>query len=546
MGEPVIAADPSAPAVASTDRTLGERLRPARAEDVTGRSRFATNVLSSWAGHVVLIASGFILPRFINDHLGQVTLGVWDFCWSMVQFFDLAQVGVGASINRDVARYRAEGDFISLRRTVSSAVAVQWVASILALVLTVIGVALLPLLSSRLGGHVDTARWVLSVLGCTVAVELAFNSYRGVVAGCHRWELQNGITAAAQLIIVPVMVLTLIRGGGLTALAVVTLVSTALRELVRARVAHRLCPQIAIGPRYASWGEVRRLLVFGSKVSALSLINLVVYQFNILMIVTGAGVGALAIYARPMALVRQIGTFGQKFSMVLTPTAGALDDGRSRAALRDLAVSSTRNAAYLLGPPLIFVGVMGDAVLRLWMGPRFDQSLAAALLAFGHLYPMALYPAVGILVGMDRHGPLVWISAVAGLVACAASSIAVGVFDWGVAGAAGALVVSSTLGAVAAAVFVTRVIETDVWTFHRRALGQPAVVGLLLIATLLGVRLVTPDHAAVRLIAAMLAGGIVLAPVYWTRVLPPRIRERIRRMLGARRSPASPGGEGRS
>jgi O-antigen/teichoic acid export membrane protein len=545
MREPVIAADASAPPVIATERTVAGRVKPARDEDVTGRSRFATNVLASWAGHVVLIASGFVLPRLINDHLGQVTLGVWDFCWSMVQFFDLAQVGVGASINRDVARYRASGDFISLRRTVSSAVAVQWVASILALVLTLIGVLLIPLFVRRLGENVGTAQWVLAILGSTVAVELAFNSYRGVVAGCHRWELQNGITATAQLIIVPVMALTLIRGGGLTALAVITLVSTAIRELVRARVAHMLCPQIAIGPRHASRSEAKRLLLFGSKVSALSLLNLLVYQFNILMIVTGAGVGALAIYARPMALVRQIGTFGQKFSMVLTPTAGSLDDGRGRAAVRDLTVSSTRNSAYLLGPPLILVGVMGDALLRLWMGPRFDQSTTAAVLAFGHLYPMALYPAVGILVGLDRHGPLVWVSLVAGIVACAASSVAVGVFDWGVPGAAGALVVSATLGALAAAVFVCREVETDFWAFHKQALGGPALVGLLLVATLLGVRAVTPDHAALRLIMAMLASAVVLGPVYWTRVIPQRFRERIRRTLGARRS-ARPRGEARS
>jgi hypothetical protein len=176
---------------------------------------------------------------------------------------------------------------------------------------------------------------------------------------------------------------------------------------------------------------------------------------------------------------------------------------------------------------------MGDALLRLWMGPRFDQSTEAAILAFGHLYPMAIYPAIGILVGLDRHGSLVWISSIAGVVACAASGVTVGVLQWGVPGAAGALVVSSTIGAVAAAVFVCRVVETGVWAFHKQALGGPAVVGLVLFATLLSVRAVTPDHAAVRLIVAMLASAVVLGPVYWARVVPQSVRERVRRIFGA-------------
>ena len=92
----------------------------------------ARNVLSSWGGHVVFVLAGFVMPRLIDVRIGQVSLGLWDFSWSMVSYFGLAQVGVGSSVNRYVAKYRAANDVESLNRTVSSVNVIQMFATLLA------------------------------------------------------------------------------------------------------------------------------------------------------------------------------------------------------------------------------------------------------------------------------------------------------------------------------------------------------------------------------------------------------------------------------
>src|SRR5690348_219890 len=85
-------------------------------DDLTGRDRMVSNVLASWAGHLVFIVAGFVMPRQIDRHIGQVGLGVWDFGWTAVNYFFLAQIGVGVSVNRYVARYRAAQDVAGLGR----------------------------------------------------------------------------------------------------------------------------------------------------------------------------------------------------------------------------------------------------------------------------------------------------------------------------------------------------------------------------------------------------------------------------------------------
>ena len=88
--------------------------------DVSGRSRLAMNVVASWLAQFVCIAGGFVLPRVVNDKIGQVALGVWDFAWSLTGLFALLQGGIVSSVNRFVAKHRALNDIEGISSAVSS------------------------------------------------------------------------------------------------------------------------------------------------------------------------------------------------------------------------------------------------------------------------------------------------------------------------------------------------------------------------------------------------------------------------------------------
>jgi len=72
-------------------------------EDLTGRHRLVSNVIFNWGGHFVFIIAGFIMPRMIDRRLGQEILGIWDFAWSLVSYFQIVGMGIGSSVNRFVA-----------------------------------------------------------------------------------------------------------------------------------------------------------------------------------------------------------------------------------------------------------------------------------------------------------------------------------------------------------------------------------------------------------------------------------------------------------
>ena len=55
-----------------------------------------------WLGQLVFVVSGFILPRMIDANLGKETLGIWDFAWSLITYFDFIYGGLLSSVNRYV------------------------------------------------------------------------------------------------------------------------------------------------------------------------------------------------------------------------------------------------------------------------------------------------------------------------------------------------------------------------------------------------------------------------------------------------------------
>jgi O-antigen/teichoic acid export membrane protein len=497
-------------------------------DDLSGQSRMAWNVAASWLGHSVFVIAGFFLPRIIDRNLGQVGLGIWDFGWSLVSYLGIAQVGVGSSVNRYVAKRRAEHDTAGLNRTVSSVMFIQAIIAVVVLVLTAIGTWLVPfLLDAQLESYVVDARRVVFLLGLGVTAQMAFNPFVGVITGCHRWDLHNAINAGMYAFTAVAMATVVSLKGGLGALAAVNLVGTVMAEVIRAVAAYRVCPELSLRWSSVSWAEARLLLTFGGKTVVATLAGILLYQTNSIQIVSVLGASALALYSRPMSLMRHTQTFVGKFAFVLTPTASSLHAEGRETALRDLLTESCRVCAYLSIPPLAFLAIMGDPILRLWMGPSYALGTLVAVLALGHLPSIVHQPVWNILVGMNMHGRFAVASLVAGVLSVILCAVALGPLHAGLSGAALALTIPLILlNFVYTAAYACRVLHLSYWRHLIDVWRKPLACGLPFILCLLGVRWIFDGRPGLCFLVGMGAGGLVLGAVYWKWAIPPSAKVR--------------------
>jgi O-antigen/teichoic acid export membrane protein len=488
-------------------------------QDLSGRDRLVTNVFASWAGYLVFFIAGLVLPRLIHEQLGRTALGVWDLAWSLVAYFGLAQLGIGSSVNRYVARYRARGDRRGLARAVNTVWLIQLAAALLALAATLFAAFyLLPVLfAAKLGAFLPEARWLVFWLGSALAVQIAFDTASGIMTGSHRWDWHNALNAGGYAVSVCGMATALWFGGGLAMLAAVYFFTTVATEWLRFRLARRLCPEFARGVAYFSLPHARSMGLFGLKTLSGGLAELFSIQTVQLLVAAALGPAALALFARPYALVRHIKTFVAKFSFVFAPTTSSLQSTGQRAQLAELSVEAMRYGVLIALPPCLGLAWLGDAVLWVWMGPEYAQGALAAVFALGFLFSAAGAPALQVLIGMNAHGRATVALLVASLIAA------------GLAAAVLELVPGAGLVAVAAAIVLPSMLAYGIFIpgevcrrlglpralYYREVWGRPLRVLVPFAVFLALVRLTWPDRPGWQLTTAIALGIPLIGLSYW-------------------------------
>lgn len=503
-------------------------------EDLTGLDRIVWNVLTSWLSHLVVIVSGFVLPRVIDVYAGQVLLGVWDFAWSIVSYLDLLTLGVQSSINRYVAMYRAVDDQANLRKVVSTTVFVQMLSASAALVTTILLIIFLPkLFGETLGDEVSTAQTLIALLGIASVIQIACGASRGVLTGCHRWGLFNGIQAGSQFVMVTSMIVVLIFGGGLVGLGSAYLVVLTLTELLRVAISYRICPELRISLSYAKWDQAKQMLFFGGKTLLGGAPSLLVTQTTNIMIVAVLGPAALAVFARPMSLMRHLQTFVTRFSFVMTPTAGALDAMGRDEELRKLALQTVRFGVAFVLPIVLFLLVFGDVLLELWMGKDYANWLLIAVLASGHFLPAAQHPLMTILMGVDRHGSAAIVGLITTLLIFPIATAVSYLLGMSLISVAVAVSVTFTMAlGIAVPVYACKVLKINYFSYLAWAFWPPFLCIIPYVLILVVARFMFVHNGYTALIVGMVLGGFSLMIVYWRVLLTTDMRFRIRKKLG--------------
>ncbi len=499
------------------------------AHDVTGRDRLVSNVLFSWGAHFVFIIAGFIMPRMIDRRLGQDLLGVWDFAWSLVSYFGLVQAGIGSSVNRYVARYRAAGDIAEVNRVVSSAFCIVGVAGLVVMSLTVGAALLLPrAFGARLGENVADAQWVVLFLGMGLGISICFNTFVGVLTGCHRWELHNIIKSGWHAVTVAGMIVALLLGQGLKTLALVTCAGLVLADITRIILAHRVCTGLQMRPAFVKRETIGKLFVFGGKSLIPSVSNLLLNQTMCVLIVAYLGPAALAMYARPRSLIHHIRTLVSKMAMVLTPTASSMQGAGDLAGVRDLLIKSVRYSWYMVLPIVLALVIYGDAIMGFWMGPRYANGVVPAILAVGYLATMVQMPVFNILAGLNAHGRAGLAQLVASLCAVGLTVLTLGLLKWGLTGVALAATLPLTVvNAVYLPLLICRRVDLDVKRYVCSVAVGPLIHVMPFVTCLLVARFVFRMQPLMGLLWGGAIGGVVLAFVYWRYVVRGSLRRRL-------------------
>jgi len=490
--------------------------------DVTGRDRFASNLLHSWGGYIFIIVAGFIMPRLMDRHVGQFNLGIWDFAWSFVSYLSLARLDIGSAINRYVAKYRAEEDNDKMSVLISTVLVLQLATAVFVLGCTGLIVYWLPaLFADRLGQETETARWVVALLGLSLAIRMANGSSSGIMTGCHRWDTHNTINVTSRMVEVGLMWVALLEGVGIKGLAVILLCVGIGTEWQRLRISRRLCPDLVVKFSHFSWKMAREVVRFGIKTFIFDFPPLYLVQTTNLVIASQLGPMQLAVFARSIALVRHVETFSNKFSSILSPMAGSLQAMGRQEELRRFFLDKSRLGVAFAAPLLVFLYINGDAVLRLWMGDHYVIGTPLAILAAGYLLPTAQNSVREILKGLNLHGRIGILSFLISAICFLIGIVAIQFYSYSLTAAAMLVAIPLALSlGLTPAFFACKRLQITYWQYCRHTLFVPLLPNVIFGLCLYGSRTLYADNMVYGVLVGSIAGGGVLLLLYYKFILP--------------------------
>ena len=490
------------------------------------------SVLANWAGEFVFIVSGFILPRLINDQIGQAQLGIWDFCWATVAYLTLLSAGLASSVNRYVAWYKAVGRWNDLNRACSACACIFTAGGLVAVAITgVLAVGLPSFLPKAFAEFQSEVQWVLLFLGLSTAVMMWAAVYHGVISGYQRYDLAVAIETGCHVAFVLATVGLLFLGYGLRQMAVAVLVSKALEAGAKCLCAHRVCPQLSLSVRRVTLEAFREVVAFGAKTFVGQIASLVTYPGNSLVVGFFLGPASLAVYARAMGLLRHANTGLFQFARVLIPMVSESHAKQDEAEISRLVLVGTRYSLLLAVPLVMALAIMADPLMRLWMGKAYATTSLLPVLALGSLLPLVFIAPRMVLQGMNRHGLPELGNLLAGVASIGLNIVLLSVFDMGLVGVAVCVGLCLSLAnLVITPVMVARQAKLPLGQFLRVIPG-PVALTLPFGVWLLLCRYLWNQHDLIALAAGLGGGSVILLLMYWRSGLPKPLKLKILSML---------------
>ena len=264
--------------------------------------RVLRNILSTWVGYAVTLLAGFLLAPFIIHRLGNAGYGIWILVTSLSGYFGMLDLGLRQSVGRYVSRDLGLRKYEEVNRTLANAMLMLGTGGLLAMGGTVI-------LSLHFGlfqidpQYASAARLALIIAGLNICISLPMCTFNTVLFSLERFDILTISTVSATAVRTSLVVLSLKHGGGVVALALITVLASIVEYGVNSIAACVLYKGLSIKLSYLDWERCRQLFGFGVFRFVWIVANQLIFYTDSVVIGIFLGSASIAIYAIAGSLI---------------------------------------------------------------------------------------------------------------------------------------------------------------------------------------------------------------------------------------------------
>lgn len=330
----------------------------------------------------ILIAAnafyGLLIAPYILAQIGESEYGVYKTIASMTASVAVLEFGLGATLQRYIAKFRVEGDQKSAINY-SAMGLIQ--AAVLAVAVLLAGIPLYFSLKPAYGSSFTMAEMVrakqlLVLMIAFIAIHIFENAIAGIISGYNRFVFTNTMKLSALLLkaLLYVVLLPIIKNAValvLSMLAVELLIIAVEFVYITFGIKHRI--------KLYSWDRAVFRDSFGYAI--LLFIQTIIIQFNgnVDNAVIGAVIGtsAVTLYSFAIQLYNMYMQFSTAISGVILPTViHQLHEDGSPERMEEMTVRFGRVQWMLMGAALFGFICVGKEFFSLWLGGSLTGNVA--------------------------------------------------------------------------------------------------------------------------------------------------------------------------
>jgi O-antigen/teichoic acid export membrane protein len=450
---------------------------------------YSSRLLRSSAARVgttfASIAVALFLTPFVVRTLGDYWYGLWVIVNGITIYYYLFDLGLSSAVNRFVTARVARKDSEGVNEVASTAVALFALLG-LGVIVAASGVFLAVPWFVR-PDYVRPVRLVVLLQGLNLGSGFPFKTFGGVAAAQLRYDLIEALNLAQTLCNAVLVVLVLSHGGGIVALACVSLVLGQAYNVAFYLVAKHLWPPLALSARHVKRSVARELSGYSIWSFVNQISDMLRFRIDSLVVAGFCGVSVVTHYGIGASPTEYGSNLVRRATSILTPLfvryQAEGDDGAIRSKL--VLFNKVNAVLSFFGFGLMFV--LGRLFILRWMGPRFADSYPVLLVMGAALMlDVVMQPANNVLYALARHPPYV-VAVVCEALANVALSILLA-RRYGMVGVAiGTLIPLAVNSLLFTPVYTCRVVDLALWRFYAPIARTALVTGGFLLLVLAAV-----------------------------------------------------------
>jgi O-antigen/teichoic acid export membrane protein len=372
----------------------------------------AAGTLTRYGALFLQLAVGVLLLPFTLRHLGAHDYGLWMLIASMMAYFQLLDLGFGASLVRYIADADARHDVDGVNHVASTFVLVYTgIGMVAAMGIAAVSLWILPRFPNLSPDDVSRGQLLLAMMGVRIVVGFPMSVYGAVSNARQRFALNTAVACLSIVVNALLTYVVLSAGYGLLALVAATTTAGILTYPLYRWTARRAFPELRLRPTAFRASLVGDILSFSMYLLVLDMAVQISLNIDNLVVGSVMGTAAVAVYAIAFRLADMQRQLCNQLNGLLFPVVVRMDTTGDRHALRSVLIDGTRiGLTLVVGVTICLLGFATPLVL-VWIGPGFD----------GAVPPLVVLALVGIvLVGQGPLGNTLLASGRHKLVACTA------------------------------------------------------------------------------------------------------------------------------